>query len=603
MSTSDIHTADRTFVPSVFPKGWAVLYGRTRAEYGSPVHQLTLAGATLIFYEAEGESPKSRTRWGFRPAAGGSVQARELGRARVADDGRFAVGFEGEPPRLLLVAISVEKFAYAPATGKTAFGLLGVAAPEWRGGVAGTDATADIHLGHVAYCGILEALDLWLVAGRVTDCANSAVGLPGGTVQAFDRDLSQDDLLGSDTTDAGGNFQIFFSSPAFKGVPVLPPPFDVIPPHELIGGPDVFFKVTHGGSPVLEEAPSAGRQSGRENVGHCSYHALCVRQIPIPAPQTITLWAAIGEVEIPDSGGLRHFDADGLTASGKAAFTGHLDFNGQVSQKYLGEAVSYRFVFAEWANLAVPPAYPAAYQPLLGANLDLGARYGSLYTFVGPSPWDYSTTPVLPAPDTDGWITVDESPNFIRDVDRMVRVRSETLVPQIAPAGFEGTDNAGVAVPAGPLRDRPRKFSFVLEIKTASTSAHQPVPVPIHLNNSPAYMHFELQELEANACTSLSSAGGSITVHPKFTVAHPYLSSYDVSVQRQGGTLQSSGSDTYTAHGPLWTDADGEFGTLTTVYTDVGPCSYRAYMNCHRRLTNGYGGPGGQHALRTFCVD
>lgn len=597
MSIPDPSTTDGLRVPGVIAGQGAALHGRTSAQYGSPSHALTLAGATLVFYAPPDDADGARSRWGFHPADPRQVGARELGRAKVADDGSYRATLHLLPKRVL-VALDVESFAYTPATGRRAFGLLGVAAPEAGEGGA---ATLDVRLSGNTYCAILAALDLWLVAGRVTDCESRQVGLPDGTVEARDRDLTQDDLLGSAPTDAAGNFQIFFQSPAFKGIPILPPPFDVIPPHELVGGPDVFFRVERGGTALIDEAPAAGRQAGRENVPRCSYHSLCVAEIPLPAPQTVTLWSAIGEIRVPDAGGLNDFAADGLTASGRAAFFGGLDFNGQVSQTYLGHPVRYRFVFAEWGSLVAAPAYPADYQPLVGANLDLSARYGSLATFTPP--FSYDLDPVFPAPDAAGWITVDPSPNFVRDVDRMVRVRSETLVPPVAPGGFEGTAGAGLPVPVGPLRDRPRKFSFVLEIEAGPHALHQPVPVVAHLNNSPAYLHFELEELEANACASLTSAGGSITVHPKFTVAHPYLSGYDISVQRQGGAVTPSGSDAYTAHGPLWTDPDGESGTLATVYTDVGACSYRAYMNATRRLTNGYGGAGTQHALRTFCVD
>lgn len=283
----------------------------------------------------------------------------------------------------------------------------------------------------------------------------------------------------------------------------MPPPFDTLLPYKLFGGSDLFFHVSQGATKMLEEPPSTGRTPGRENVKRCSFTELCVKA-PTGTPQKVTLWTKIGHLQVPDSGGLNAFRADGLTASGLNAFYGNLDFNGQ-------------------------------------AVGDLG--------------------------------------------------------------DLEGIADAGDPVPVGPLRDRPRKFSFVLEIKAGPFTAHQTAPVPIHINNSFAYMRFDLTELQANACAGLNSAGGSITVHPVYTVAHPYLDTYNISVQRQGGTLLGVKNDSYTAHGPLWTSTQGEHGTETAVYTDVGKCSYRAYMTASRRLTNGYGGPGGQDILRTFCVD
>jgi len=577
-----------------------VLRGTTVAHTANPHRDLTLAGATLVFYAGSradaGDAVKER--WGYRRVPGGEVATPELGRARVADDGTFQASLS-EAADVVLVAISVDKFAFTPG-GRRAFGVLGVAAPKWSEGRQ-RGASLDLSLPPGDFCGILSDMDLWMVSGRVADCENAKDALAGGTVTAFDRDLSQDDSLGSATTDAGGNFFIFFPSAQFKKIPLLPPPFDTVLPFELFGGPDVFFRVTQGANTLLDEPPTQGRTAGRENVPRCSYHELCVKA-PAWTPQTITLWSRIGNIQVPDGGGLHGFDADGLT-TGKEAFFGELDFNGQLSQKYLGEAVSFRFVWAEWPDLATAPAYPAAYQPLLGANLDLNAPYGSIYTFIGPDPWNFTLAPVLPVPDADGWVAVDQSPNFVRDTGRLVAVRSDTLVPAVgAPGDMQGTSDAGAPVPFA-LRDRHRKFSFVLEIRTASHDAHQAVPVPIHINNSLAYMHFDLSELAANGCSTVMQAGAKITVHPSYSVAHPYLSSYTIDVQRQGGTYSVVKTDSSGAHGPLWTDPAGEVGSFAADYTDVGHCSYRSNITAHRRLTNGYGGPGHQTLLRTFCVE
>ncbi len=580
------------------------LQGNTIGRYGNPYHAHTLAGAKLIFYRYEGsvDDVPAKPLWGFSPADPGDISAPILGQAIVADDGTFKTQLEGYKKGPLLVALQVEKFSYAPATGKQVFGLLGVGVPQWN---QREELVLDIDLAKKSYCRILAALDLWLVAGRVSDCAQVPTPLIGGLVKAFDRDVTQDDFLGSDTTDATGSFSIFFGSSTFRQIPSLPPPFDIIPPHELFGGPDVFFQVFQGTTPLLEESPSQGRASGRENVSHCSYHELCV-EAPGFTVDTLTLWSSIGNYDVPDGGGLKDFDADGFVNSGKLAFTGNIDFNGQLSQLFMGEAVSFRFVYAEWSDMSTAPAYPADYAPLLDSNINLNAKYGSNYHFIGPDPWDYSLTDVLPIPDSDGWIAVDQSPSFVRDTGRMIQVRTSTLVPSLGSLStMEGTADAGAPVPAGPLRDRPRKFSFVLEIKTASLSAHQAVPVPIHINNSYVYLRYNLSELVSNSCNPITISAGSVTVHPMYTVAHPYLQYYTINVQRQGGSNMVVKSEQYTdtGNGVLWTDSMGESGTETAVYTDVGPCSYRSSIVVDRRLTNGYSGVTHQDFLRTFCVD
>lgn len=573
------------------------IYGNTSAAYGNPDHRWTLAGGVLVF--VAGAKEDASTSWGWAPMDLGQLGGQVVGSAIVSEDGSFDATLREYRGGPLLVAINVEKFSYAPATGRSASGVLGLVVPAWKETNDGLRAQIDIALGVRSYCGLLQALDLWLVAGRVTDCATHATPLVGGTVFAFDRDLTQDDALGNGVTDAAGNFWIFFSSAVFKQVPTLPPPFDNILPHELVGGPDLYFQVMSGATVLLDEAPSQGRIGARENVSNCSFNELCVTA-PAWTPDTVTLWSSVGDYHVPDGGGLHDFDADGLVDNGKLAFCGDIDLNGQLSQAWLGEALSIRFMVAEWADLATAPAYPADYQPLLGANLDLNQPYGGIYTFVGPSPWDFTITDVLPAPDANGWIAVSQSANFVRNTGRLVRVRTSTLAPAVG-VTYGTTPDAGQAVPAG-LQDRPRKFSFVLEVRTASFSGHQTVPVPLHLNNSLAYLDFDLTELSASTCAGLTPVGGVLTLHPEYTVAHPYLRSYSISVERQGGALTFLKDDAYTAHGSLWTDAAGEHGTFTGTYTDVGPCSYRCWINVYRRLTNGTSGVSHQSILRTFCV-
>lgn len=581
----------------------ATLTGNTVARYGNPFHTFSLAGATLIFYQYAGKDVESRRpSWSWKAGDQAAVSWSELGSALVDDDGGYETQLRDYQGGMLMVALQAGGFNYTPDTDKTVFGLLGFATPTREDASQGF--SLDIDLPAASFCDILKALDLWLVSGRVTDCEKKPTPLIGAEVKAFDRDITQDDFLGSGPTDATGSFAIFFQSSAFKAIPVLPPPWDVIPPHELFGGPDVFFHVSSGTTDYLIEPPSQGRTSGRENVPNCSYHELCV-QTPTWSPDELTMWTNIGDYIVPDGGGLNDFDADGFTDTGKLAFTGNIDFKGQLAQTFMGQAVSFRFVYAEWADMISAPTYPADYAPLLPANIDLNRKYGSIYTYIGPDPWDFSLTAVKPVPDpVTGWIAVDQSPDFVRDTGRLIRVLTNSLVPALGTIGdMEGTADAGVAVPVGPLRDRPRKFSFVLEIKTASLNAYQAVAVPIHINNSPVYLRYDLTELQSNTCNAITPSGGSITVHPVYTVAHPYLQYYRINLRRQGGTNLVVKDESYTAHGVLWTDSLGEFNTETAVYSDIGKCSYRSHIVADRRLTNGYTGVTHQDVLRTFCVD
>ena len=148
----------------------SLLRGATTARYGNPHHALTLAGATLVFYAVQALPSRAEQRWGFQRAKPEGVQGRELARARVQDDGGYAAVLPAGIQGSVLVAIDVERFSYAPETGRRAFGLLGAASPRWEEAQGGRRAVLDIDLPHSSYCDILGLLGLWLVAGRVTGC-------------------------------------------------------------------------------------------------------------------------------------------------------------------------------------------------------------------------------------------------------------------------------------------------------------------------------------------------------------------------------------------------------------------------------------------------
>jgi hypothetical protein len=102
--------------------------------------------------------------------------------------------------------------------------------------------------------------------------------VPGVEVSAFDADWLQDDELGTATTDGTGRFVLYFSRSDFEKTP-FSPAIDL----DLIGGPDLYFKVkTPGGVSLLDEPSARGRDPDRENAGNCTCVNLCVE-----APESI----------------------------------------------------------------------------------------------------------------------------------------------------------------------------------------------------------------------------------------------------------------------------------------------------------------------------
>jgi hypothetical protein len=81
------------------------------------------------------------------------------------------------------------------------------------------------------------------IVGRILD-RNNQNPLPGVRVEAWDKDLIHDDLVGSSVTDADGTFRIEFNADYFS---------------ELFGDrkPDLFFRVFQNGT-VLQSTEDSG---------------------------------------------------------------------------------------------------------------------------------------------------------------------------------------------------------------------------------------------------------------------------------------------------------------------------------------------------------
>ncbi|WP_164020950.1 hypothetical protein [Pyxidicoccus trucidator] len=436
------------------------IHGRTRAHYDNPHRHQTLAGATLYFYRADAADSRppgpGRSRLGWR--ALDALPPGALGLATVQPDGSYSLDLEGYEGGPLLFALRVEKLDYAPATGKSAQGLLGVAQPR-REGLAWV---LDLDVPRPAYCALLGALDLWLVAGRVTDGSPLARPLVEGVVTACARDFDPDGTLGQAATDATGSFEVFFPGDVFRHIPTLPPPFDSILPHELIGGPDLYFKVRSGNAWVVDEPPSRARERDRENRRNCSYLELCAEP---PRLDTMTLWTHVGET------GLGRLD-------GAGDWSGDVQFRGTLARTYQGEPVRFRFVHAAWADTA--PRYPRDYRPLTAEHLHGGQAYAYLREQVGPAAGDCMLTPVFPLPDAEGWIAIPQDPRLIH-LGRLIGLRPESLAPRPG-CGAEPR------LPSGKQLWR-RKVSFILEVRTERHVLHPQGPVTLVLEGLAAPAH------------------------------------------------------------------------------------------------------------------
>jgi len=150
-------------------------------------------------------------------------------------------------------------------------------------------------------------------------------------VRAFDVDWLQDDDLGSGITDGGGHFRIDYTTADFQKT-IFSPSINV----ELVGGPDLYFRVeTLGGTPLLIEPRSRGRQPDRENAGPCFCVDLCLSEQPPVDTDPLPVFTAVGGYQyLTDINSTP--PGTGLTVADNRAFFSTMRLNGILSKKLNG---------------------------------------------------------------------------------------------------------------------------------------------------------------------------------------------------------------------------------------------------------------------------
>ena len=225
------------------------------------------------------------------------------------------------------------------------------------------------------WCHLMAYYDLWVICGRFVTCEGKKP-LPGAIVRAFDADWIQHDALGEDTTDFSGRFRIYYTSQAFKRTPFSP-----LINIELTGGPDLFFQVEFGGGLVINESSSAGRQPGRENVGHCACVELCTDKVVPPDADEIPHWERVEEFEVDTD-----FSSEGYAGTNSLVMSDCIDLHGNMPLKNVanGKALKYRFLIGPWTWPADED--PAVMPPIQPADSDLeplrsicNSRVGYIY--------------------------------------------------------------------------------------------------------------------------------------------------------------------------------------------------------------------------------
>ncbi len=604
-----------------------------------------LVGSTVRLYRVEQSATRAvaaRPKETFAVLDAAAVDRRAkalLGEGTTDETGRFTVvieddDYDGEAVELYVrVGGAGDRTADEPVqAGITVVG------PRWRKGEEGPVAVVEHTLSRPDWCAILEALDLWLVAGRVT-LSGSGDPAGGATVTAKDRDLLEDDELGADTTDGDGLFAIYYQTAAFEATPSW-----WSPPIELVPGPDLYFGIEWEGE-TQTEAPSRGREPDRENAGRCESVKLQIDAERIPPPPVPTYWQRLGSVfDVPQTTGSltgSAFDADGYAGGLRYVLTDTVTLEGSAPLYYEYAArqfVEYRVLVSESPTPNDGPAPSDSTFAPIGVGTD---RFGKAFVDrkIGHiRAYDPALSHLVSIAveiekkhvDTDGWISVRDAANDAiedhfgagtdlkslhaarhyfgwNDGDPLAAVDTSQFtttasVTDAAAAAGADVPAAGDGVDSS-LR-APTEEAIALRFEARVVDASGAVVTPtgpaeslqgeltlnrVVINNTAAFGAFE-NNGHGDGTDDCAPLSGDISF--AYTVYHPHLRSVTITLERNDGISATlSDGDISFRNDPnaaaLYTNDVLSVAANSSALTKA--CAYRAVCKYQRRLHTGYG--------------
>jgi hypothetical protein len=434
--------------------------------------------------------------------------------------------------------------------------------PSWRQGQGGSVGVWQYCLPTRLWCSILARFGVWSICGHLRTC-EAKKPIPGALVSAFDSDWTQDDPLGSATTDFNGHFLISYVQDDFEKTPLSPWGISF----ELVGGPDVYFTAELGGNTILQETQADGRKPGRQNVGPCFCVDLCTDKVVVGDQETVPHWLKVEVFDIhPAPGTLgSHFSVEGYAgdpASGAFVFRGGVTLKGNcpLTNIATGNALEYRFLIGEW-TWAGPPDDPTTMPSVAPAGLVPVTQMASTevgFVFYTDGNGNAASHPVdIAATDNaDGWVKLQGRPvtvpmynppgstsvvnidhtNFIRTFDLFVLNSPQITTAHAAkmPGGLLKAD-AGRSL-TNNEREPIRRYALQFEVRDAVTLGMLPGDTlsSVVLDNSPVIYQLDLEELRTNACNPLAAAANA---HILYTVDHPHLRSFNITIANNNGQV------------------------------------------------------------------
>ncbi len=490
--------------------------------------------------------------------------------------------------------------------------------PRYRRTEEGFIAVWDYCLPHRFWCAVLVLFDVWTICGLVLDC-KTRQPIAGVQVRAFDVDWLADDVLGLPAlTDSAGKFIITYTSDDFKLCTWL----NV----ELIGGPDLYFKVeTLAGSALLVEPGSRGRAPDRENAGPCFCVELCIDKAMLPPEthETLSVFNKIGGFNYLadiDSGA----GGDGKTLLDDRAFYSTLRLNGILSQTKNGHPLEYAFEVAAWDPVSNVPGPYTQVPMTMVAPTNIGTWEHYTGVLLHPiETKDYilggvaGPNVLVPEVSADGWVRVPQESNVFAPQGNFVPGTGSYpgLINLISPMlrAFGAIDASLVhagqsAATGGTALGRNYFYSLRMKVRETATFGGLPFPgseqlagtcvrlavmnthydkvskngswVPHKVDGELCVASVDIQELSGGGCIEIDK-----TLTVKYTAAHPNLGSFELSMIGPGGPY----SFTPGAGGT----PENRFGTAINnfVMTDLADCAYIVKLQANLLLTTGDSNP------------
>ena len=391
--------------------------------------------------------------------------------------------------------------------------------------------------------------DLWVICGRVETCKGHAP-IALAKVERFNKDFTQDDSLGTATTDNNGHFVLYYRTQDFTKTPFSP-----LINLELQHGPDVYFRAELAGQPIIEESRLVGLQTGRRNVPRCAQVTLCTERVDPTSPESTPHWELIEDFDVD-----AQIDANGFAGTKKYVFCDVVKMRGNMPLLNVAnnKPLKYRFMVGayKWPgaeNPAVLPTIPptdvelapvpaAAINGVVGMlyYTDSDATEKATAVHLGPADVDADGCVQLlgkvvsvQLSDMTTQLIALSTTNFV-DYDVLEQINFSYLEkPGTNTGTVENFANPGAAVPAA-QRAPTRRYKLVFQVYD-----NDQTPTQVHatkvlnaavIDSSAVKVGLMLTELESNLCQKITDE-----VHIKYTIDHPHLDDFKVEISKNSG--------------------------------------------------------------------